>query len=99
MFRSVQFWTKFLISPYVTGTAVTACLFVNIAVHSKLYQTKIQAQSTMDEGFYQKTPNETRLRKSVIAILCGLLALILSYLPYFCFTVVSLASDLNALAL
>ena len=73
--------------------AVAVCLLINIFFYQKLYRfsrthhARIRDQPTFqDEQLHQKAIVEARLRKSVKTIFIILLALILCYLPFCCFT-------------
>ena len=79
---------------YAASPVIVACVLTNIFVYQKLYRfsrfhhARIHDQAIFQEAdLYQKAINEARFRKSVKTIFFILLALILCYIPFCCYTV------------
>ena len=79
---------------YAASPVIAAYLLINFFVYQKLYRVcrfhhaSIRDQAIFqDAQLYQRAINEARFRKSVKTIFFILLALVLCYLPFCCYTV------------
>ena len=86
-------WYGAILFYKAASPVIVMCLLINIFVYQKLYRVcrvhhaRIRDQAMfLDEQLHQRAIAEVRFRKSVKTILLILLALILCYLPFCCFT-------------
>ena len=86
-------WYGVILFYKAASPVIVMCLLINIFVYQKLYRVcrvhhaRIRDQATfLDEKLHQRAIAEVRFRKSVKTIFLILLALILCYLPFCCFT-------------
>ncbi|XP_078363774.1 melanocortin receptor 3-like [Oculina patagonica] len=91
---SSLFWYDHILFYRAAVPAIAVCLLINIFVYQKLYRVcrvhhvRICDQATFqDAQLHQRAIAEARFRKSVKTIFFILLALIICYLPFCCFTV------------
>lgn len=95
-------WYGVVLFYKAASPAIVMCLLINIFVYQKLYRVcrvhhaRIRDQAMfLDEQLHQRAIAEVRFRKSVKTIFLILLALILCYLPFCCFTlaIITVTSD------
>ena len=84
----------FLFYSHAASPLIITCFLINIFVYHKLYRVcrfhraRIRDQAVfLDTNLYQRAINEARFRKSVKTMFLILLALILCYFPFCCYTV------------
>ena len=86
-------WYGAILFYKAASPVIVMCLLINIFVYQKLYRVcrvhhaRIRDQAMfVDEQLHQRAIAEVRFRKSVKTIFLILLALLLCYLPFCCFT-------------